>query len=46
MLMDIPNMKYKAFIALLEYLYTDNIKSLKSNQGEETFDIEHLLDLL
>ena len=46
MIMDIPNMKYKAFIALIEYLYTDNIKSLKNNPGEDAFDIEHLLDLL
>lgn len=46
MIMDIPNVKYKAFNALIEYLYTDNIKSLKNNQSEDIFEIEHLLDLL
>jgi len=40
------NVKHKAFLGLIEYLYTDNIKSLKSNQNEEIFEIEHLLDLL
>jgi len=40
------NIKHKAFLGLIEYLYTDNIKSLKSNQNEEIFEIEHLLDLL
>jgi hypothetical protein len=44
--MDIPNVKYKAFMALIEYLYTDNIKSLKNNQSDDIFEIEHLLDLL
>lgn len=29
-IMEIPNMKFKAFIALMEYLYTDSMKSLKS----------------
>jgi hypothetical protein len=31
MIMDVPNLKHKAFMALIEYLYTDNIKSLKNN---------------
>lgn len=39
-------MKYKAFMALIEYLYTDSIKSLKNNQSEDIFEIENLLDLL
>ncbi len=46
MIMDIPNVKYKAFTALIEYLYTDNIKSLKNNQSDDMFETEHLLDLL
>jgi len=29
--LEIPNVKFKAFLALIEYLYTDNIKSLKNN---------------
>jgi hypothetical protein len=28
---EIPNMKYKSFLAFVEYLYTDKIKSLKNN---------------
>jgi hypothetical protein len=45
MIMDVPNLKHKAFMALIEYLYTDNIKSLKNNQSDEQFELEHLLDL-
>lgn len=33
-------------MALIEYLYTDNIKSLKNNQSDDILEIEHLLDLL
>jgi hypothetical protein len=43
--MEIQGVKNKSFLALLEYLYTDNIKSLKSNQNDEIFEIDHLLDL-
>lgn len=46
MIMEVPDVKHKAFMALLEYLYTDNIKSLKNNQSDDIFEIEHLLDLL
>lgn len=46
MVMEFSNVKFKAFLALVEYLYTDNIKSLKNNQSDEFFEIEHLLDLL
>lgn len=31
LIMEISDVKHKAFLALLEYLYTDNIKSLKNN---------------
>lgn len=44
--LEIPNVKHKAFLGLIEYLYTDNIKSLKNNQNEDIFEIEQLLDLL
>ena len=44
--MDIPIVNFKSFLALIEYLYTDNIKSLKNNQNDDIFEIEHLLDLL
>lgn len=44
--MDISSVKYKAFLGLMEYLYTDSIRSLKNNQHEELFEIDHLLDLL
>ena len=30
-IMDIPIVNFKSFLALIEYLYTDNIKSLKNN---------------
>ncbi len=29
--LEVLDVKYKAFLALVEYLYTDNIKSLKNN---------------
>jgi hypothetical protein len=31
LILEISNVKYKAFLGLIEYLYTDNIKSLKNN---------------
>eukprot|EP00347_Sterkiella_histriomuscorum_P007830 403347403 len=45
-IMDIPEVKFKAFLGLIEYLYTDNMKCLKSEQNEDNFEMEHLLDLL
>jgi hypothetical protein len=31
LVLEIANVKYKAFLGLIEYLYTDNIRSLKNN---------------
>lgn len=31
MIYEMKDVKHKAFVGLIEYLYTDNIKSLKSN---------------
>jgi len=42
--LEIPSMRYRAFLGFIEFLYTDNIQSLKNNQNEE-FEIEHILDL-
>mmetsp|Transcript_5769 Transcript_5769/g.5232 ORF Transcript_5769/g.5232 Transcript_5769/m.5232 type:complete len:208 (+) Transcript_5769:151-774(+) len=45
-ILEIPNVKHKSFLALIEYIYTDTIRSLKNNQNEELMEIEQLLDLL
>ena len=40
-----PNFNYKAFLGFIEYIYTDNIQTLKNNQSED-FEIAQILDLL
>ena len=55
MILELPNFKFRAFSALIEYLYTDQVKLLRDansipqvqNQTEEDlFETENLLDLL
>lgn len=46
LVLEIPQVKFKSFLGFIEYLYTDSIRSLKNNQNEELFEVEHLLDLL
>eukprot|EP00349_Pseudokeronopsis_sp_Brazil_P005189 CAMPEP_0202966770 /NCGR_PEP_ID=MMETSP1396-20130829/11325_1 /ASSEMBLY_ACC=CAM_ASM_000872 /TAXON_ID= /ORGANISM="Pseudokeronopsis sp., Strain Brazil" /LENGTH=232 /DNA_ID=CAMNT_0049691009 /DNA_START=1027 /DNA_END=1722 /DNA_ORIENTATION=+ len=44
--MEVGGIRYKSFLGLMEYVYTDTVRSLKGNQQEELLEVEQLLDLL